>query len=281
MRINVLSLEVNEALSYLTSLVSTIDVIHLRCVCDPENTKKLRHHEKIQHKKLFRLCSDVSKSSTPDPDKVIFNYSSRTLSDTEKNLLARGLNFSLPQRKLRFCDFLTPFEKFFKLIKKETIATNSGYDEELIKTRIKDIALTGYKTYIPPQSIFSDDELKTIKSLQNDKDIYLIKPDKGNGIVIINRSDYKSRMFDILKDKTKFEQLKMQKSNIYKETVKREDKVRKLLNEMKNLYLNNSMMNLCPLALGQVFYMVYLKFINLISIKAYYLCYRNSCLQTC
>ena len=281
MRINVLSLEVNEALSYLTSLVSTIDAIHLRCVCDRENTKKLRHHEKIQHKKLFRLCSDVSKSSTPDPDKVIFNYSSRTLSDTEKNLLARGLNFSLPQRKLRFCDFLTPFEKFFKLIKKETIATNSGYDEELIKTRIKDIALTGYKTYIPPQSIFSDDELKTIKSLQNDKDIYLIKPDKGNGIVIINRSDYKSRMFDILKDKTKFEQLKMQKSNIYKETVKREDKVRKLLNEMKNLYLNNSMMNLCPLALGQVFYMVYLKFINLISIKAYYLCYRNSCLQTC
>ena len=41
-------------------------------------------------------------------------------------------------------------------------------------------------------------------------------------------------MFDILKDNTKFEQLKMQKSNIYKETVKREGKVRKLLNELKN-----------------------------------------------
>jgi hypothetical protein len=41
-------------------------------------------------------------------------------------------------------------------------------------------------------------------------------------------------MFDILKDNTKFEQLKMLKSNIYKETVKREDKVRKLLNELKN-----------------------------------------------
>jgi hypothetical protein len=73
-RINVLSLEVNEALSNLTSLVSTIDAIHLRSVCDSENTKKLRHHEKIQHKKLFRLCGDISKSSTPDPDKVIFNY---------------------------------------------------------------------------------------------------------------------------------------------------------------------------------------------------------------
>ncbi|CAB4045371.1 Hypothetical predicted protein, partial [Paramuricea clavata] len=94
-RINVLSLEVNEALSYLTSLVSTIDAIHLRSVCDRENTKKLRHHEKIQHKKLFRLCGDVS-NPLHRTQTVIFNYSSRTLSDTEKNLLARGLNLSLP-----------------------------------------------------------------------------------------------------------------------------------------------------------------------------------------
>jgi hypothetical protein len=122
-RINVLSLEVNKALSNLSSLVSTVYAIHLRSVCYRENTKKLRHHEKIQHKKLFRLCGDVSKSSTPDPDKVIFNYSSCTLTVTEKNLLALGLNFSLPPRKLRFCDFLTLFEKFLKLIKKETIAT--------------------------------------------------------------------------------------------------------------------------------------------------------------
>jgi hypothetical protein len=122
-RINVLSLEVNKALSNLSSLVSTVYAIHLRSVCYRENTKKLRHHEKIQHKKLFRLCGDVSKSSTPDPDKVIFNYSSCTLTVTEKNLLALGLNFSLPPRKLRFCDFLTPFEKLLKFIKKETIAT--------------------------------------------------------------------------------------------------------------------------------------------------------------
>ncbi len=72
-RITVLSLEVTEALSKLTALVSTIDAIHLRSVCDRENSAKLRHHEKIQQKKLFRLCGDASKSSTPDPDKVIFS----------------------------------------------------------------------------------------------------------------------------------------------------------------------------------------------------------------
>jgi hypothetical protein len=80
----------------------------------------------------------------------------------------------------------------------------------------------GYKTYIPPKSIFSDDEFKIIEGLQKDNNIYLIKPDKGNGVVIINRTDYNSRMLNILDDNTKFERIDLRKSNIYKETTRRE-----------------------------------------------------------
>ena len=100
------------------------------------------------------------------------------MTDAEKTLLARGLNFSLPPRRPRFCDFLAPFEKLYGILKKEPIAKNpiNGFDEELIKTRIKDIALMGYKTYIPPKSIFSD-EFKITEGLQKDNNIYLIKPD--------------------------------------------------------------------------------------------------------
>ena len=122
---------------------------------------------------------------------------SHQLTDTEKNLLACGLNFSVPPRKLRFCDFLIPFEKLFRLIKNEDVSQTSRMDTDFIKTRMKNIALTGLKNYTPPKSIFSDDELKVIKSLHDDETIYLIKPDKGNGVVIINRTDYKARMQDI------------------------------------------------------------------------------------
>ena len=52
---------------------------------------------------------------------------------------------------------------------------------------MKDIALTGFKNYTPPKSIFSDDELKAIKSLHDDETTYLIKPYKGYGVVIINQ----------------------------------------------------------------------------------------------
>ena len=238
-RIAVLSLEVTEVISKLTALVSTIDAIHLRSVCDRENSAKLRHHERIQQKKLFRLCGDASKSSIPNHDKVIFNYSSRTFTDAEKTLLARGLNFSLPPHRPRFCDFLAPFEKLYGILKKEPISKNpiNGFNEELIKTRKNDIALMGYKTYIPPKSIFSDDEFKIIEGLQKDNNIYLIKPDKGNGVVIINRTDYNSRMLNILDDNTKFERINLKKSNIYKETTRREDAVRTLINELKSIMI--------------------------------------------
>ena len=129
-----------------------------------------------------------------------------------------------------------PFEKLYGILKKEPIAKNpiNGFNEELIKTRIKDIALMGYKTYIPPESIFSDDEFKIIEGLRKDNNIYLIKPDKGNGVVIINRTDYNSRMLNILDDNTKFERINLKKSNIYKETTRREDAVRTPINELKS-----------------------------------------------
>ena len=76
-------------------------------------------------------------------------------------------------------------------------------DTDFIKTRMKDIALTGFKNYTPPKSIISDDELKVIKSLRDDNTIY--KPDKRNDVVIINRADYQAWVQDILGDNTKFD----------------------------------------------------------------------------
>ena len=183
-----------------------------------------------RYKRRSFLRKDVSKSSIPDPDKVIFNYSSRQLTDTEKNLLARGLNFLVRPRKLRFCDFLIPFEKLFRLIKNEDVSQTSRVVTDFIKTRMKYIALTGFKNYTPPKSIFSDDELKVIKSLHDDETIYLIKPDKGNGVVFINRADYKARMQDILSDNTKFN---LVDNTALRETLTKETKITNLLKELK------------------------------------------------
>ena len=74
-----------------------------------ENTRTLSRHEKVQQKKLFRLSANASSTSSIEPDKVIFNHSSRTLTEQEKSVLAKGLNFSIPPKTLNYCDFLFPF----------------------------------------------------------------------------------------------------------------------------------------------------------------------------
>lgn len=44
----------------------------------------------------------------------------------------------------------------------------------------------------------------TIKSLKSRNDVYLTKPDKGAGVVTLNKQDYLDKMNDILNDSTKF-----------------------------------------------------------------------------
>ena len=47
-----------------------------------------------------------------------------------------------------------------------------------------------------------------LQSLRDDSSIVISKPDKGNGVVIMNKSDYQAKMLHILDDKTKFSRVK-------------------------------------------------------------------------
>ena len=57
-----------------------------------------------------------------------------------------------------------------------------------------------------------------------------MKPDKGNGVVILNKHDYNKKMDEILSDTSKFEPLK---DDAIKLTLKRENQVKSLLKKLK------------------------------------------------
>ncbi|KAL5251675.1 hypothetical protein ACHWQZ_G014720 [Mnemiopsis leidyi] len=48
------------------------------------------------------------------------------------------------------------------------------------------------------------EEFRALKELSKNSEIVIMKPDKGSGIVILNRSDYIDKMMDIIGDTTKF-----------------------------------------------------------------------------
>ena len=51
-----------------------------------------------------------------DPSNFIFNFSKDELSDCEKILLVKCLNFSLPPTYLDYADYLVNFELFYRNI---------------------------------------------------------------------------------------------------------------------------------------------------------------------
>ena len=47
-------------------------------------------------------------------------------------------------------------------------------------------------------------EISSLRNLAKKTDLVIIKPDKGNGVVILDKNDYNTKSFDILSDYTKF-----------------------------------------------------------------------------
>ena len=127
-----------------------------------------------KEKKFLRLIttdnefSDVNKSdlssSEHDLDKVIFNFSSYISTESDKSLLCKELNFAIAPKNIEYADCLLPFELLFRDIKSDI---HSSTDFELIKTRLKDIALSSYQKYnsnISPSNL-SKEEFEAFNNL--------------------------------------------------------------------------------------------------------------------
>ena len=52
-----------------------------------------------------------------DPEKVIYNFFKYELYDTEKKLLAKGLNFCLVLKQRNYVDYLVHFALFYRNIR--------------------------------------------------------------------------------------------------------------------------------------------------------------------
>ena len=96
--------------------MSFADWIHVSNNFISCSIKTIRKVEDVQHYKLAEL---MGSKLHHNPNKIIHIFSSYQLSEIEKSLLCKGLNFALPPKKLKFENYLLPFElaeKLFSLI---------------------------------------------------------------------------------------------------------------------------------------------------------------------
>ena len=114
---------------------------------------------------------------------IINNLSSCHLSFFEKLILCRGLKFSLPQH-CSSKDIQASFEKaFWKL---EPLITDPKL-KDLASATLRSIALNyiAKKGPSPPKAL-----LRALNNLKRREDIIISRPDKGSGVVIMDKDQY-------------------------------------------------------------------------------------------
>ena len=78
--------------------------------------------------------------------------------------------------------------------------------------------------------MFSKEEINTLDDLKRDSNIVVVKPDKGNGVVVLDKHDYDKKMENILRDSTKFQRLN---DDPVKLTLQRENQLKSFLRTVK------------------------------------------------
>ena len=117
----------------LQNELNLIDFVHFSTLFFGISDKIVKSKSSIQQKKFHKLLQE-SKTGN-DSEKVIFNFSKYVLSDIEKKLLAKGLNFCLPLKQLKYVDYLVHFELFYIDIRNLEILSNEDLD--FVKTKTK------------------------------------------------------------------------------------------------------------------------------------------------
>ena len=135
-------------------------------------------------------------------DDVVKNLSSTKLTDDERNLLKYGLNFAIQPRKLSKTDICVSFEMIYRFFEKDL---KSEGTKDQLKSQLSHLANNYYHSYKPSSS--QQRKHRILSSLRKNKNIVILKPDKGNAVVILDREIYKRNIYDILSDQSKFKQL--------------------------------------------------------------------------
>ena len=174
--------------------VSFIDGFYFKSLIQRNLRTFVSDTTRIHERKLLKLGLHQPKFLSPED--VIFNYSDYTLSEKEKCLLSLGLDFSLPNFNPSFSKFFLPFELFFNALSHLPSHINLEAARQSIQS-IAHKAFSSYKVTIwfP---FFKKCDFEILKKLSIKRDLVICRPDKGKGIVLLNRYDYVRKNYEIL-----------------------------------------------------------------------------------
>lgn len=169
----------------------------LRYMCILKMISELRN--KQYNEMMQRHTNKISRLLTKelDVDQHIHNISSHNLSFFQKLVICRGLKFAFPQ-KVSARDVKASFEKAYWKLEPRL----RDDKKELASATLRSIAIN-YIQKKPPRAPKA--LVRAANQLRNRDDIIVTKPDKADGVVVMNKSDYTRLLKEAsINDTTKF-----------------------------------------------------------------------------
>lgn len=189
------SLQIDRLKIELFAVLKPLDSLAFRLWLSISARKFEESVKSIHCKKLSKL-SPYFNVNPLKPDEVILNLSSHILSNEEKNVLVYGLNYTLATSDCSSVDFVASLEIAARNLKCHLTEPDAWNESK----RILNSAIPRFVSCNRNDKVLCE----ILRNLGKRDDLYISKPDKGNGVVILNRSEYVTKMSEILSDNTKF-----------------------------------------------------------------------------
>ena len=153
--------------------------------------------------KLKRLGVNLGLEMKDEPQ-VVFNLSDRQLSKTEFDPINKGLDFAHFPLHLSIPRIRVEFEYLYRQIRSFLSASNRLLFKQKLMTLYSRFTGNFFQQQRKHSFSLSDEQFKALQNLKQDKSIIVSRLDKGNGVFVMNKSSYLSKMYDILSDSIKF-----------------------------------------------------------------------------
>ena len=184
--------DLSKELSLSENFLSIIDFHILRTSITSYKKKLLQKLLYTPQKKVI-FTDERLQLTIFTANKTITNLTQYELSQEEFDLLKTDLYFSNQPGKIQISEIFTTFEKihllFLNNLKSEE--TNSQ-----IKAHISHLANSYFYNYKPSPRI--QRQHRVLRKLRKNKDIVVVKPDKENGVVILDRKFYNNPIEKII-----------------------------------------------------------------------------------
>ena len=160
---------------------------HINKVIKNEKLKiKTRHDKKYRSLKIPVNQDEFN-------NKLVYNLSYRTLSEAEESLLAKGWKYAIKINRCNVLNMKAEFEYMYYIMEKNLLLGNKDNSNK-IKTLINEFGNHFKKKLDKEVQNLSFDELNAISTLLNEHSLVISKVDKGNAIVVLNKSDYLNKL---------------------------------------------------------------------------------------